>query len=823
MLTLTLALSLLAADTRRVEVEPGFELPKGSVEFDRLTLTPTRKTIESTREFAGSRSSYAAELEIGTRVTIVFGNLEHVKPYVHSVAGPFEVVPGDGPLKVVAKTATRTAVFVSSNADELTIGPRRILLPLPEGLVARDERDDDAKVSAPDGFWAVPVPTELERDRETKVTRIKNLLEGYTYVMPVSAAGFETAEVRLGPEATELSVQLTPIDPLIVKVVSATGDPVVGAKVVAREQPPKSGLLANVPITPGFERHEEVTDASGVAKVTNLYGDTVYDMYVDGGDAGRTLVQGVRAGLSTTVSLVRDAPLTVTIRNIPSSEGGAANRFSAQEQWSKKLGVMSLYHGPFDVTGDEASITLPAPLGDVVDFSGNAGGSWKRKLIVNARGREAVIDLSDPFEEVYVDDTFAPPRRTITLRFVTPDDGEVVPRKTSPFLAGTPADFTFAVARRGPNDEEKASRSYRSTKFKKSGRNQFSMVFPADEEVRFNFDHTTIDGYVIAGRPFERVFPDENDITVDIPLVPAVDYALDLSDFKDRKMGAARIPYASTDVVRSGNDADWIRLWNGKLRPDTIRVPAGQPTLLLINDDPAVIVKRLDGTGGPLNVEWDKLQRTTIQALGPDGEKINTRFDGFVIPDSGIASPVSVYHEHEQTGPEADRSDQVVMNMQSDDPVWGIVHGFDRNTQKVTKRVIQITPGEHHDVQLESGRVMWVDLLNPDGSDFRIGGRVYPHLYYTREDGIEIEVDSNYYEGRFVGVPESGPFRYGVYLEQYGYFETTLTPGTVEETGIIVELPPKTGEEVRLTPTTKTSSGQRKQNRDFMRERESRR
>lgn len=821
MLTIALAAVLLAEDTRRVEVSPGLELPYGEVDFDTLKILPDGKAIiSSTRETASSRTNFAGELAVGTRLTVVFNS--RARQPRHSIAGPFEVVAGDGPLRVTAKAVVREPVEVQAPVENpaspqrLTLSKHRLLLPLPSGVIAHDDRATDAKISAPPKHWAVPVPLIFETAEKENAATIGGLLEGLTYSATASAAGFEPQSIRIPPESKTVRVMLEPIEPLVVTVVDPLGRPLAGVDVATREQP-SSEFRVYYPITMDRESDGQ-TDAQGSIHVTDLVGGRVYDMFVDGGAQGRALVSGVKAGDSKRVTLASDPPLKVTIKNIPPSEG---SQVVAQEYWSKKYAMTSTVHGPFDVTGDELTVNLPAPLGEVIHFKSVGEASWKRKLIINARGRAAVIDLADPAEEVYVAPGFAPLKRTVTVRFV-PDDREtdVNPQQLSLLGANLGVANTFVISRRRPSDDEKAGRSYRAEKFAKSDTNEFSKAFPTDTEVRFNFERLQIDGYVISGRDWVRVFPGDDDITVEVPLVPAVDYELDFADFADKKMSSARVPFASAQVVRSGNDASWISKWNGKLQPSKLRMPAEVESLLLINDDPDVIVKRLDGVGGSLKVDWTKIQRTTIQAVGPDGDKLSTRIDGFVVPNSSIKKPVSVYYESERTGPSADKrssieASQVVMNLHADEPVWVVVSGYGQET---AKEVIAIAPGEHHIVETEITRTLWVDLLNPDGTDFRDSGRNRLQLFYNHSDGIEIDAQSGWYDGRFVGVPSEGPFRLQIYFESYGYAETTIDPGTAEEIGIVVKLPARPGADVELIPDTRTSTGSRKRNREFMRE-----
>lgn len=804
------------AETRRVEVSPGFETESGEYEIDHLIIAPDGSAkIESTREFGTSKQEFAAVISVGSQVTVVFASKQYSKPYRHSIAGPFEVVGGDGPFQVAAHSDVRPPIAIQSNAERIVAVERRLELPLPDGVLPDDDRQDEARAKSRPGFWSVYVPSQLRRDRETEQQTFENTLMGHTYRMTASAIGYQPKKVEVVSGAETLDVKLAAIEPLVVTVKSPTGMPLSGVRLAVREQPESD---IRVFYSLDIERElAATTDEAGVAKVSKMYGHKTYDMYVDGGDFGRAIVKSVRPGQRSNVVLATDPPLTVTIKNIPASdkEPSKGIQIIANERLSREYAITWITHGPFDVDGNEVTFTLPAPLGDKIDFQPLGSTQWKRKLIVNARGRAATIDLSNPTEEVYVAPEFAGPNRTITLRFRTPD-GSPPPAAGYSYLAPEAAKpGEFAVSRRGPTDNEKSGRSYKSMTFIESSAGEWSMTFPADEQVRVDLDRVWVDGYVIDAELNQTVRPGETDVILDIPLLPAVDYQLDVDDFAKGELDTSRIPFSSVGYDRVGNNAQWIWLSNDKLMPDFIRVPASRKSLLLINDEPNVFVRYLDGTPGTINVDWEFLKRTTIQAYTEDGDLLSSRIDGFVLPDSGIKTPVNPYYNSEETGDLPNGSSipatQAVMNLEANGPVWVVLQGYGADT---AKQVVKLTPGEHHKVTMPSGRELWVDLLNPDGADWRFRGSSRGQLFYDDDSGIEIEIGSSGFANRFVGVPLDKELRYSFYVRDIGWAEVQLSPGQESVIGVVVEFG-DADEPIRLSSRTSGSTGTRQKNRDF--------
>lgn len=807
------------SETRRVEVSPGFETESGGYEIDHLIIAlDGSATIESTREFAASKQQFAAVIPVGSQLTVVFASKQYSKPYRHSIAGPFEIVAGDGPLRVVANSEIRPPLDVQSNAERIVAVERRLELPLPDGVLPDDDRQEEARPKSRPGFWSVYVPSQLRRDRETSQQTLENTLKGQTYRMTASAVGFQTKEVEVASEVKKLDVKLAAIEPLRVTVKSPTGMPLSGVRLAVREQPESD---IRIFYSLNIERElAATTDEAGVATVTRMHGHKTYDMYVDGGDFGRTIVKSVRPGQRSNVVLATDPPLTVTIKNIPApkDEQSKGIQIIANERLSREFAITWIVHGPFDVEGDEVTFTLPAPLGDAVDFEPLGSTQWKRKLIVNARGRAATIDLSNPAEEVYVAPEFAGPNRTITLRFRTADGSPPPPAGYSYLTPGEAKPGEFPVSRRGPTDNEKSGRSYKSMSFVESSPGEWSMTFPADEQVRIDLDRVWIDGYIIDADLNQTVRPGEDDVVLDLPLLPAVDNQLAVDDFAEGKLDTARIPFSSVGYDRVGNNAQWIWLSNNKLMPDFVRVPANRKTLLLINDEPNVFVRYLDGVPSKIGVAWDDLKRTTIQAYTEDGELLASRIDGFVLPGSGISTPVNPYYNSEETGVLPSGSSipatQAVMNLAADGPAWVVLQGYGADT---AKRVVKLTPGEHHKVTMSPGREFWVDLLNSDGSDLRFRNNSRGQLYYTDDGGIEIELTSDHFANRFIGVPSDRPLRYSIYLQGFGRAEVEIDPGEASVIGVVVELGDDK-EPIRLTPQKTGSMNQQKKNRDFFRQ-----
>lgn len=828
------ALVLLSSDTRRVEISPGFELSSGRVEYDVLVVRPDGSAeIKSTRGFAGSKQQYAAELPVGTELTVVFSSPEHAEPYMHSVVGPIEVVAGDGPLLIPAEPEMREAVSIKTDAAEpITYGPILLALPLPEDAVPRDERSEEAKSKAGRDQWTVAVPARVLSDQETKAQRVENLSVGRRYTTVASALGYESSEFVIDSDATELTIKLEPVDPAILTVKSTTGQPIADANIYLRQKPPPSGPRIYFPLMPKPEDAVQ-TDENGRAIISKIRSDKVYDVYVDGQERGRALLTGLVAGQSKDAILSIEPAMTVRLKNLKPNE---VEKIVAQEYLFRDTGIPSVVHGPFDVTGDETEfvLSLPSPIGETINISGVGEKRWKRKLHINARGREAVIDLADPSDDVYVEPLLAPETRLITIRFRPPnDDVDVKPTYFGILPGSAPWNGKFTVSQRGRTDDEKASRSYRSVEFEKSGKNAWSKSFQTDETVRIDFDRMKAEGFLVDNGEggttphfTATIGPGDDDVVVDVKLVPAVSYSLNQMDFEKAGENPSRIPFTSEGLTRSGNDSEWLSTWRGKLRPDHVDLPAGRKSLLLINDEPRVIVKHLDGQGGEIRFDSTAAKRTTVQAVTPDGRRLSTRTDGFVLPNSGIAKPVSVYYGSEEVAASADgkssiSATQLVMELQADEPAYIVLVGYGN---EAVKQVLPIKPGEHHEVVMTPGRTLWVDLLNPDGSDFRFGGRTSGTLYGDREDGIEMEFDENYYDQRFVGIPRdaAGPFRFVLWLEEFGYATTLIDPGEFDDAtavGVVVSLPENPDGKVQLVQAPEPSQGQRKRNRDRASER----
>ena len=315
------------------------------------------------------------------------------------------------------------------------------------------------------------------------------------------------------------------------------------------------------------------------------------------------------------------------------------------------------------------------------------------------------IDLDRALNETWLPPVQTPPLRTLTLELPT-DDGREPILRFGPYrdMRRDVVQAAYPTDRGYPDDELRFRRDDDNT-------SRWTRIEPQGDLLAIDFEKLQCDDHLPIDVPTWTIGPEQTSSTLVLPLLPAVRYELRPQDFEVHR----HLVWASERTSRGLWFDNGVRVCNSIPDRCTLRLPADSPSLVVFFDSrpekqpegrTAILVRHVDGRGGPLELDRERLQSTTIQAVDSDGNPLWTEVE-LVWPGHVAKTIRDPFDRHSLIRPREDPN-PVSVRLDSDRPAQFLVfargfkewskydndHLFTRDDRRFVSQLVTVSPGE---------------------------------------------------------------------------------------------------------------------------------